>query len=140
MIIFRSVRFGFYQKKITKSKFKKKNIQNWFKPTGFGSVFQDKNRFKPVQLGFFGLARFFSGLGSVRFFRFQAYKTEPASFLKILFYFFLYFFNLISFLIFLLGSRRNQASKAWYLPNPPLFISLISLQILSFIFFFLYVS
>jgi len=33
--------------------FLKKINQNLFKPTGFGSVFFDKNRFKPVWLGFF---------------------------------------------------------------------------------------
>ena len=44
-----SVRFGFLGQKPV--------------PTGFGSVF-------PVWLGF-------SSLGSVRFFQFQAYKTEP---------------------------------------------------------------
>jgi len=68
-------------------------------------------------LGFFGLARFFRfGLvffcfGSVRFFHFFTYKTEPADFFKILIGFFLfsflsYFFSnlldLINFLIFLL--------------------------------------
>jgi hypothetical protein len=53
--------------------------RNRFKPTGFGSVILEQ---KPVQTG---LAWFFSvwlgffcvfGLGSVQFFRFQAYKTE----------------------------------------------------------------
>jgi hypothetical protein len=37
-----SVRFGFYQKKITKLILKKKKPKpnrNWFKPTSFGSVF-----------------------------------------------------------------------------------------------------
>jgi hypothetical protein len=64
----------------------------WF--FGFGSVFS-------------GLARFFSGFfgfGSVRFFRFQTYKTkiEPVKFFKILigfflrFYFFNYFFSVFS--------------------------------------------
>jgi hypothetical protein len=43
-------------------------------------------RFFPVWLGFFGLVWFFSGLGLVRFFWFQAYKieTESVNFLKIL--------------------------------------------------------
>jgi hypothetical protein len=51
-------------------------FQFWLGFLGFGSVFS-------VWLGFFGfsgLARFFSvffGFGSVRFFRFFAYKTEP---------------------------------------------------------------
>jgi hypothetical protein len=52
----------------------KKN-RNRVKPTGFGSVFLGK---KPVQTG---LARFFFwffvGFGSVWFFRFFVYKTEP---------------------------------------------------------------
>jgi hypothetical protein len=52
---------------------------------------------QPVWLGFFrqkpvqtGLARFFSDLGSVWFFRFQAYKTETelVDFFKILIDFF----------------------------------------------------
>jgi hypothetical protein len=51
-------------KKITKPNLKKKlkPNRNRFKPTGFGLVFLDKNRFKLVGLvwlGFFGLARFF---------------------------------------------------------------------------------
>jgi len=62
-------------------------------------------RTKPVQTGLarffqFGsiLARFFPdffGLGSVRFFRFQAYKTEPIDFFKILigFFFTVWFFR-----------------------------------------------
>ena len=92
VIIFGSVRF--LSKKVTKPKFfffEKKN-RNRVKPTGFGSV-----RFvflvqKPVQTG---LARFFRfgsvfpvwlcffpvfcrfRFGSVRFFRFFVYKTEP---------------------------------------------------------------
>ena len=65
VIIFGSVRF--LLKKVTKPKFYflKKN-RNQFKLIGFGSVFYDKNRFKPVWFGFFCLARFFSGLA--RFF------------------------------------------------------------------------
>jgi hypothetical protein len=108
MIIF--IRFDFYKKKVTKLNLKKKQNRT---ETGsnrpvsvrFGLVFKDKNRFKPVWLGFFGLARFFSGLDWVRF---QAYKTEtePAGFFKILigflsrfdfFYFFSNFLDLISF-------------------------------------------
>ena len=84
--------FWFYKKKITKLNF------FFFRKTKTGSnrpvsvrFFREKNRFKPVWLGFFGfgsvwlgffglarfwlgLARFFSGFffGSVRFFRFQA--------------------------------------------------------------------
>ena len=85
---------------------------NRFKPTGFGSVILEQ---KPIQTG---LARFFQfgsvfsiwlgffpvwlsffpvwlgffqfGFGSIRFFRFQVYKTEtePVSFFKILIVFF----------------------------------------------------
>jgi hypothetical protein len=82
VIIFGSVRF--LSTKVTKPKFfflkkKPKPNRNRVKPTGFGSVFYGKNRFKPVWLGFLGLARFFFrffvGFGSVRFFRFFAYKT-----------------------------------------------------------------
>jgi len=88
-------------KKIIKLNFKKKN-RNWFKPTNFGSVcFMNKNRFKPVWLGFFiwlgfsSLTRFFPvffrfRFSSVRFFRLQVYKTETKSvgFFKILIGFF----------------------------------------------------
>jgi len=103
--------------------FWKKN-RNRVKPTGFGSV-----RFfrgKPVQTGlalfsrfwlsFFGLARlffwFFVRFGSVRFFRFFAYKTETelAGFFKNLIgfffrfgffgYFFSSFLGLIGFSVF----------------------------------------
>jgi hypothetical protein len=116
VIIFCSVRFLlkksnqtiFFKKK------KPKPNRNLFKPTGFGSGFLDKNRFKLVWFGFFGLAPFFSGLGSVRFFRFQTYKTEPVSFFKILIcffsrfgffsYLFFGFFGLISFSVFWLPS------------------------------------
>jgi hypothetical protein len=75
-------------KKITKPKYFKKN-QNQFKPTGFGLVwfglvFRTKigsNRFGSVfQFGSVFSVRF----DSVQFFRFQAYKTEPVGFLKIL--------------------------------------------------------
>jgi hypothetical protein len=78
VIIFGSVRF--LSKKSNQTVFlkKKKPNRNRFKPTGFGSVILEQ---KPVQTGlarfffWFGLV-FFCGLGSVRFFRFQAYKTE----------------------------------------------------------------
>jgi hypothetical protein len=95
VIIFDSVRFLLKKNNQTEKKNflkKPKPNRNRFKPTGFGSV-----RFlgqKPVQTGlarFFwfwlGLARFFPvwlgffqvffGLGSIRFFRFFTYKTEP---------------------------------------------------------------
>jgi hypothetical protein len=79
-----SVRFGFYQKKVTKPNFffkkKPKPNRNRFKPNGFGSVwfFREKtgsNRFGlvfSVWLGFFRFGSVFSvwlGFGSV-FFRF----------------------------------------------------------------------
>jgi hypothetical protein len=65
----------------------KKN-RNRVKPTGFGSVFLGKKpvqtglaRFKPVWLGFSGLARFFSGFLSVSvrfgFFSFLVIKPKP---------------------------------------------------------------
>jgi hypothetical protein len=78
VIIFSSIRFLSKKSNQTKKKIKKKT------ETGFGSVRFGFLGQKPVQTGlarFFNLARFFSGLGSVRFgfFLFQAYKieTEP---------------------------------------------------------------
>jgi hypothetical protein len=79
----------------------------------FGSVFVGK---KPVQTGlarFFpvwlGLARFFVGFGSVRFFRFFVYKTEtePAGFFKNLIGF---FFGSVFSVIFFRFSRFNRFS------------------------------
>jgi len=75
----------------------------------FGSVFSGLTRFFRFGSVFF---RVFFGLGSVRFFRFQTYKTEPVGFFKFLisligffnvrfFWFFFNFLNLINFLIFL---------------------------------------
>ena len=61
-----SIRFGFYKKKVTKPNLKKKPNRNRFKPADFGSV-----RFFRTKLVQTGLA-----LVSVRFFWFQAYKTE----------------------------------------------------------------
>jgi hypothetical protein len=73
-------------KKNNQTEFFFKKNQNRFKPTGFGFVwfgFLEQKQFKPVWLGFFGLAQFwlgffsiFFGWGSVRFFRFQACKTK----------------------------------------------------------------
>ena len=128
VIIFGSVRF--LSKKITKPKFfflKKKPKPGQTDRFRFGSVFLGQ---KPVQTdlarffrfwlgflgfgsvfsvwrGFSGLARFFVGFGSVRFFWFFGYKTEtePAGFFKNLigligfffrFGFFGYFFFLFS--------------------------------------------
>jgi hypothetical protein len=52
-------RFGFLLKN-NQTKFfylkKSKPNQNWLKPTGFQFNFYDKNRFKPVWLGFSDLA------------------------------------------------------------------------------------
>jgi hypothetical protein len=59
-----SVRFGFYKKK----KLKTETGSNRPVSVRFDSVFLEKNWFKMVWLGFFCLAQFFSGLGSVRFF------------------------------------------------------------------------
>jgi len=128
MIIFGSVRF--LSKKVTKPKLfffekKPKPNRNRVKPTGFGSVrfFRAKTgsnrfgsvfpvlaRFFSVWLGFFGLARFWLGLArffsgflsvSVRFFRFFAYKTEPAGFFKNLIgFFFGSVFSVIFFPVF----------------------------------------
>ena len=103
MIIFGLVRFLSKKSNQIKKKILKKN-RNRVKPTGFGSVwfFREKtgsNRFGsgfpvlarfsrffpvlprvfPVWLGFFW---FFVGFGSVRFFQFSVYKTEPAGFFK----------------------------------------------------------
>ena len=60
--------------------FWKKN-RNRVKPTGFGSVlfFRGKNGSNRFGSVFF---RFFIGFGSVRFFQFFVYKTEPAGFFK----------------------------------------------------------
>jgi hypothetical protein len=70
VIIFGLVRF--LSKKVTKPNFFLKN-RNWVKPTGFGSIFLGKKRFKPVWLGFFsGFFRFRFGL----VFSVFAYKTE----------------------------------------------------------------
>jgi hypothetical protein len=90
VIIFDSI--WFLSKNNNKTKFFLKKNQNRFKPTDFSSVWFFKK--KPVWLSFFSFALFFpvllgffsicSGLGSVWFFRFQAYKTEPVSFFKIL--------------------------------------------------------
>jgi hypothetical protein len=118
-LVSRGYYFQFGSVFIKKKNYTKKNI--FFKKPKpiqtdrfwFGSVFHNKNRFKPVWLCFFC----FFCLGSVRFFRFQAYKTKikPVGFFKILiglicffsrFSFFSYFFSnflgLINFLIFLL--------------------------------------
>jgi hypothetical protein len=70
---------------------KPKPNRNRVKPTGFGSVFYGKNRFKPVWLGFSGFGSVFSGLArfwlvfsgflsvSVRFgfFGFLVIKPKP---------------------------------------------------------------
>ena len=90
------VRFDFYQKN-NQTGFKKKKIKTSSnRPV---SVWFGDFRTKTSSNQFFGLARFFSVW--VRFFRFQAYKTEtkPVNFLKIIisffsqFGFFSYFFS-----------------------------------------------
>ena len=124
------IQFGFYLKKLSNWILKKKPNRNRFKPTSFGL-----GRFgffwqKPVQtglarfwIGFFGLTWFFLVffcLGSVRFFRFQTYKTEtePVGFFKILIDFFTVgffrlffsgFLNLLGILIFLLIPTHGWA-------------------------------
>jgi len=134
VIIFGSVRF--LSKKVTKPKLfflkkKPKPNRNRVKPTGFGSVqfFRVKtgsNRFGsvfPVLLGFFGLARFFFLIfcrfrfGSVWFFWFFVYKTEPAGFFKNLIGFFfgsvfsVFFFRFSRFSSFLL--TPNWRCQGW---------------------------
>jgi hypothetical protein len=91
------IRFGFYIKKSDQTDFFWKKNWNRFKSTGFSSVWFGFFEQKPVQTG---LARFFPIW--VRFFQFQAYKTEtePVSFFKILIGFFFYFLRLIGFLVF----------------------------------------
>ena len=100
------------------SVFIKKNNQNRLKPTGFGSVIWEKTGSSRFGSVFPDLAQFFFGVfcsGSVRFFRFQAYKTELVGFFKIpvslidffygsvFFIIFFYFLSLIDFLNFLLA-------------------------------------
>ena len=97
----------------------------------FGLVFQNKNQFKPVWLGFFILARFFLvwlvffGFGSVRFFWFQTYKTgtEPISFFKILIGFFhglvfsvflFYFLDLIGFSVFFNSVTNTRKGSIYW--------------------------
>ena len=110
MIIFGSVRFLSKKNKQIKKKIKKiETSSNRWISVRFG--FLDKNRFKLVWLdlawfffiwlGFFGFGLVFFGLGSVWFFRFQAYRNWTGRFFKILigllccfsrFGFFSYFF------------------------------------------------
>jgi len=59
----------------------------WLGFLGFGSVFS-------------GLARVFFGFGSVRFFRFFVYKTEPAGFFKKLIGLIGFFFGSVFSVIF----------------------------------------
>jgi hypothetical protein len=110
VIIFDSI--WFLSKNNNKTKFFLKKNQNRFKPTDFSSVWFFKK--KPVWLSFFSFALFFpvllgffsicSGLGSVWFFQFQAYKTEPVGFFKILIglidFFHSSVFSIVFFLIF----------------------------------------
>jgi len=86
---------------------------------------------------FSGLARFFSGLGSVQFFRFQAYKTEtePAGFFKIL----IGFFSRFGFFgYFFLFSRFNWFFDFVLLTLTPFTIlAAFRIQIAKIIFFIL---
>ena len=86
---------------------KSKPNRNRFKLTGFGSVFQDKNRFKPVWLGFGLVFSVWLGFFTDWFFQFQTYKTEiePVGFFKILISFFTVRFFRLYFFQF---SRFNQ--------------------------------
>jgi hypothetical protein len=88
-------------------------------------------RFFQFWLGFFGLSRFFSGLGSVRFFQFQTYKTEtePVGFFKILIglidffhglvfsVIFFYFLGLVGFLIFLPTLKYTSGKFLLYITS-----------------------
>jgi len=79
VIIFGSVRF--LSKKITKPKFfffekKTKTEPKPGQTDRFRFGFLGKTGLTRFWLSFSGLARFFVGFGSVRFFRFFAYKTE----------------------------------------------------------------
>jgi hypothetical protein len=88
MLIFGSVRFGFYQKKVTKPKYFFKKNRNQFKLTGFVSVrfFRTKTgsnwfglffRFGSVLARFFAdLARFFSVWVRFGFFGFRLIKPK----------------------------------------------------------------
>jgi len=80
---FGSVRFGFLGKKPVQTGLAR-FFRFWLSFLGFGSVFSGFGSVFSVWLGFFGLALFwlgffpiFFGFGSVRFFRFFSYKTEP---------------------------------------------------------------
>ena len=83
-MIFDSVQFFFLKNNQTKFFFKKTKTSS-IQPVSVRFGFFEK---KPVQTGLarFWLDFFRFGFGSVRFFRFQAYKTEtePISFFKIL--------------------------------------------------------
>jgi hypothetical protein len=101
-------RFGFYLKN-NPTEIKKKN-RNRFKPTGFGSIileqkpkpkpvqsdrfrfdyFRAKTKTQPIDSVFFQFG-FVINFGLV--FQFQAYETEPVSFLKYSNRFYLFFFH-----------------------------------------------
>ena len=98
VIIFSSVRF--LSKKVTKTSFFKKKIETGSNRPVSGRLFWEKKPIQTVLARFFqfglvfsSLAQFFRfglvffrvffGLGLVRFFWFQAYKTEPVGFFKL---------------------------------------------------------
>jgi hypothetical protein len=90
-----SVRFGFLEQKPVQTGL------TWFFWFGSAtSVFSSLTRF-------FRFVSVFLGLGSIRFFRFQAYKTEtePVSFFKILISF---FYGSVFSIIFFQFSRFNR--------------------------------
>jgi hypothetical protein len=82
MIIFGLVQFLLKKSNQTDFFFKNpKPNRNRFKPTGFGSVWFSFLGKKPIQTGFFGLARFFFyfffDLGSFRFSFFSSRLIKP---------------------------------------------------------------
>jgi len=147
-----SIQFGFYKKKVIKLNFFKKNQNRtetgsnrpilvrfgFFRQKPVDPVFSGFAwffRFDSVFSAWLGLTRFFSSLvlvffslGSVRFFRFRAYKTETkqVDFFKILiglinffsqFNFFSYcfcnFLAFIDFLIFFCSLLQAPLSPRW---------------------------
>jgi hypothetical protein len=141
VIIFDSVYF--YIKKVIKLNFFFKKIETgsnrpvsvrflWQKPVQtvlvrfflFGSVL---DRFFPVWLGFFPVWLVFFGLGSVRFFQFQAYKTKTnrtgwfyQNFNRIFSqfdffnYFFFNFFSLVSSSVLFSPTGYLYCFSQWY--------------------------
>jgi hypothetical protein len=108
-------------------------IKKISKPVFFKLKLVQTDRFRFGLAWFSGLARFFwldsvfliwlsffrFGFGLVRFFRFQAYKTEPVSFFKILIGF---FHGSVFLVIFFWFSRFNQFFR-FFAHTYPLYIN-----------------